>query len=83
MSKQQKAERLKTTVYLDALSYRELKRLGRLRGWSTASVVREAVLEYAAKHAPRPQRPRSVGAFSSGKGNLSERAEDLLKGMGR
>jgi hypothetical protein len=83
MSKQRKPERLKTTVYLDPLSYRELKRLGRLRGWKTASMVREAVMEYAAKHAPRARRPRSVGAFASGKSNLSERAEDLLKGMGR
>ncbi len=76
------SERQKTTVYLDALSYRELKRVARLRGWSTASVVREAVLEYAAKHAVRA-RPRTVGGFASGKGTLSERAEDLLKGMGR
>jgi len=76
-------EKQKTTVYLDALSYRELKRVARLRGWSTASVVREAVLEYAAKHAVRAKRPRTVGGFASGKGDLSERAEDLLKGMGR
>lgn len=76
------SERQKTTVYLDAVSYRELKRLARARGHGTASLVREAVVEYVASHAARG-RPRTVGAFASGKGDLSERAEDLLKGMGR
>jgi hypothetical protein len=44
--------------------------------------VREAVAEYAARHEPR-RIPKSVGAFASGRRDLSERAEELLKGMGR
>jgi hypothetical protein len=44
--------------------------------------VREAVAEYAARHEPR-RAAKSVGAFASGRRDLSERAEDLLKGMGR
>jgi hypothetical protein len=47
-----------------------------------AELVREAVAEYAARHAAR-QMPKSIGAFASGRRDLSERAEDLLKGMGR
>jgi hypothetical protein len=75
-------ERQKTTVYLEALSYRELKRLARAQGRGTASLIREAVMEYVATHSA-PARPRTVGGFASGKRDLSERAEDLLAGMGR
>jgi hypothetical protein len=45
-------------------------------------VVREAVAEYTARHAARRQ-PASLGAFTSGRHDLSERAEMLLAGMGR
>jgi predicted transcriptional regulator len=72
----------KTTVYLGEEDYRRLKQIARRRGCAPAELVREAVAEYAARHAPwRP--PRSIGAFSSGRGDLSERAEELLTGMGR
>ena len=72
----------KTTVYLDAVSYRELQRLARAQGRGAATLVREAVLEYVAARRAAG-RPRSIGAFGSGKGDLSERAEELLAGMGR
>lgn len=76
------SEGQKTTLYLDADDYRRLQGLARARGVSTASLVREAVAEYAARHAPR-QRPRSLGRFRSGRTDLSERAEELLNGFGR
>jgi len=44
-------------------------------------MVREAVAEYTARHAPL-RKPRSVGAFKSGRRNLGQRAEDLLGGLG-
>jgi predicted transcriptional regulator len=72
----------KTTVYLDADDYRRLKRLAENKRCPPAQLVREAVAEYAARHTPRA-RARSVGAFSSGGRNLSERAEDLLGGLGK
>jgi predicted transcriptional regulator len=72
----------KTTVYLDATDYRALKRMAAKSGRAPAELVREAVAEYAARHASR-RRPKSIGAFASGRGDLSERAEELLKGMGR
>ena len=71
----------KTTVYLDPEDYRRLKALARAQGRSTASLVREAVAEYARAH-PVPTRPSSIGVGRSGRGDLSERAEQLLTGLG-
>jgi predicted transcriptional regulator len=71
----------KTTLYLDSAEYRKLKRIAEQRKVAPAALVREAVAEYVARHAPA-QMPRSVGAFRSGRGDLSERAEALLDGFG-
>ena len=76
MSKQQK-----TTVYLDEADYRALKAIARARGRAPAALVREAVAEYAARHKPRKP-PRSLGAGRSRTGDISERAEALLAGLG-
>ena len=46
-----------------------------------AEMLREAVAEYTVRHAPR-RRPRSVGAFKSGRRDLGRRAEALLAGFG-
>jgi hypothetical protein len=72
----------KTTVYLDAGDYRRLKAMARARGCAPAELVREAVARYAATEAP-PRRARSVGAGASRRGDLSERAEELLAGLTR
>lgn len=72
----------KTTVYLGADDYRRLKQIARARGCPPATLVREAIAEYAARHALR-RTPKSVGAFASGRRDLSERAEQLLAGLGR
>jgi predicted transcriptional regulator len=72
----------KTTVYLDPADYRRLKAIARARGCAPAQLVREAVARYAASEAP-VRRARSVGAGNSRKGDLSERAEELLAGLKR
>jgi hypothetical protein len=72
----------KTTIYLDPDAYRALKRIAQRAGRAPAELVREAVAEYAAKYAPKRQ-ARSVGAFTSRRRDLGERAEELLGGMGR
>lgn len=72
----------KTTLYLDGSDYRRLKRVAARRRVAPAQLVREAVAEYVVRH-DTVRAPRSVGAFSSGRGNLSERAETLLRGMGK
>ena len=71
----------KTTVYMDEETYRRLKRLARLEGRAPAEMVREAVAEYTVRHAPR-RKPRSVGAFRSGRRDLGRRAEALLTDFG-
>lgn len=72
----------KTTVYLDSAAYRRLKALAREQNRSAAELVREAVAEYARRHGAGG-RPRSVGLGRSGRGDLSERAEELLARMRR
>lgn len=71
----------KTTLYLDSTAYRKLKRIAAAEKRAPAALVREAVAEYVARHASRAL-PSSVGAFGSGCRNLSERAEELLMGIG-
>lgn len=68
----------KTTVYLATVDYRRLQALARAQGRSAAQLVREAVAQYAAR-AVAPSRPSSVGIGRSGRRNLSERAEELLR----
>jgi hypothetical protein len=71
----------KTTVYLEEETYRRLKRMARQRRRPPAEMIREAIGEYTARHAPR-RKPRSIGAFRSGRRDLSRRAETLLAGFG-
>ena len=71
----------KTTIYLEEETYRRLKQLARARRRRPAEMVREAVAEYTARHAPR-RKPRSLGAFKSGRRDLGQRAEELLRGLG-
>lgn len=71
----------KTTVYLTAGDYRRLKQLAHRQGVPAAKLVREAVAEYVRKRTRR-LRPRSIGMGHSGRGDIGERAEEFLKGMG-
>ena len=72
----------KTTLYLEDGLYERLVRLAADRGVTQALILREALTDYVAG---KRQKPRSVGLGRSGKrlkGRLSERAEELLEGMG-
>ena len=73
--------RLKTTLYLDDAEYRRLKAIARRKGKTPAALVREAIADYARREEGRLT-PRSVGAGRSGRGDVAERAEELLEGMG-
>lgn len=73
---------VKTTVYLTEREYSRLKELASEQNRPTAELVREAVADYARRHGKR-RVPSSLGAGKSGRGDLSEHAEDLLDGMGR
>jgi Ribbon-helix-helix protein, copG family len=72
----------KTTLYLPEADYRRLKVLAAREGRSAAELVREAVVEYARRRGGT-RLPRSLGTGRSGRGDVSERAEELLGGMGR
>ena len=72
---------MKTTVYLDASDYRRLKAIASAEGRSAAELIRAAVAEYARSRMPR-RTPRSLGIAASAEGTLSERTDELLKGMG-
>ena len=71
----------KTTLYLDGGDYRKLKRIAASRKQAPAMLVREAVAEYVARHGDATL-PKSIGAGASGRGDLGERAEEFLAGMG-
>lgn len=76
------SEKAKTTVYLDRGEYHELKVIARSEGTTPAALIREAVSEYAARHR-KAREPRSIAVGRSGRGDLSERVDELLAGMGR
>jgi predicted transcriptional regulator len=76
------ATALKTTVYLDAKDYERLKAIARADGRAPAEVVRAAVAEYTQRHRQR-RTPKSLGVGHSRRGDVSERAEELLVGFGR
>jgi len=71
----------KTTVYMDEETYRQLKQIARRQQRAPAERIREAVAEYTARHA-QGKKPRSIGAFKSGRRDLGSRAEELLSGFG-
>ena len=71
----------KTTVYLTDTDYRRLKQLARRQGVPAARLVREAVAEYVRRRTRR-LRPRTLGMFRSERGDIAERAEEFLDGMG-
>jgi predicted transcriptional regulator len=74
---------IKTTLYLREADYRRLKAIARRQKRPAAEVIREAVAEYVGGHETKRSRPRSLGAGHSGRGDLSERTEELLSGLGR
>src|SRR2546428_718847 len=76
------ARSLKTTVYLDPSDYERIKEIARAESRPPAALVREAIAEYAERHRPG-RRPKSLGVGHSGRGDVSERAEEFLEGMGR
>jgi predicted transcriptional regulator len=75
------AESQKTTVYVDRDAYRRLKFVARETAQTPAALIRQAIGEFLDRRAVR-RLPRSLGAGRSEHGDLSERAEDYLRGFG-
>jgi predicted transcriptional regulator len=69
------------TIPFGLADYRRLEALAKAEGRSPAELMHEAFTEYAKSRATALQ-PTSLGAGHSGRGDLSERAEELLGEMG-
>jgi predicted transcriptional regulator len=68
----------RTTVFIPEALERELQLCARQEGRPTASLVREALAEYVARHRPTPDLPAFVAAFASGRTDTADRHEDLV-----
>lgn len=66
----------KFAVYLDEASLRDLQRLSAERKCTRAAIVREAIGAYL-RRCRRPP-AKGIGMYSSGRSDISERAEELL-----
>lgn len=71
----------RTTVYLDASDYKRIAEIAAGEGRPAAELIREAVADYVRRRAPRST-ALSIGAGRSGRGDLAERSEELLDGLG-
>jgi predicted transcriptional regulator len=68
---------MKTTVYLDAETVLSLRHMAESQGRSQADLIRDALETYT-RRGKRP-RLRGLGKYDSGKTNISEKAEDILR----
>lgn len=69
----------KTTMYLDEPTYERLRQVADATGRTQAHLIRDAIEQYV--FGKRSGTPRSIG-LGSGPADLSERADELLAGMG-
>jgi predicted transcriptional regulator len=68
----------RTSLFLDDQLIKRMQKLARSRGVSFATVVREALAQYAAEAEPAAGIPSIAGRFSSGTSDTSERVDELL-----
>ncbi len=71
---------VKTTLYLKESMAVSLRQLAKARGRRQSELIREALESYLEAQDGRPM-PRGVGAYASGRADISERAEELLAEM--
>ena len=72
---------VKTTVYMDSEAAMALRQLAAIQGRPQAEIIRDAITAYT-KSAGRP-RPKGIGAYDSGRSDVSERAEELMRRAAR
>jgi hypothetical protein len=72
---------VKTTVYMDSEVALTLRQLAAIERRPQAEIIREAILAYT-KSAGRP-RPKGIGAYKSGRTDVSARAEELMRSAAR
>ena len=71
----------KTTIHLEPQLAETLHELASAQGRSEEELVAEMIRKAAALATTRPARPRpkGIGQFNSGRSDVSERAEELLR----
>ncbi len=74
----------RTTIFADEETLAALRAIARDRGLSLAEAVRQALATFVVKHRPRRKPLSIIGIGRSGRKDVAERAEELLrKGFGR
>ena len=68
----------RTTIQAEEGLILELQQLAYRLGTSTSTVVREALAEYVVKHREEAKLPSFSAVGSSGRRDVSERAEEIL-----
>ena len=68
---------VKTTLYLEEETVHVLEELASEEGRSQGDVIRAALLSYRSQQA-RPA-PKGIGKYRSGRSDVSEKAEELLR----
>lgn len=72
---------VKTTVYLDETVAVKLRQIAKAADRSQAEVIRDAIETYT-RDVERP-RPKGIGAYRSGRSDVSETAEEILRRAAR
>lgn len=72
---------VKTTVYLEDDIALKVRQIATAAGRSQAEVIREALRAYT-QEIERP-RPKGIGKYRSGRSDVSENAEEILRRAAR
>jgi metal-responsive CopG/Arc/MetJ family transcriptional regulator len=75
----------RTTVYLEEDIAMAIRHVAESQNRSQAEIIREALAKYIKEVERKTRRPRisGVGAYRSGRSDVSERAEEILKELAR
>ncbi len=76
---------LRTTIYLEEDVALAIRQLAVHEQRSQAEIIREALRRYLKQASKRrePLKPSGIGAYRSGRHDVSERAEELLRQAAR
>jgi metal-responsive CopG/Arc/MetJ family transcriptional regulator len=74
----------RTTVFADEDLLRKLREIAKRENSSVSEVTRKALVAYVSRRRPKRSRLSLVGVGRSGRKDIAERSEELLrKGFGR
>ncbi|HEY7602353.1 MAG TPA: ribbon-helix-helix protein, CopG family [Methylomirabilota bacterium] len=74
----------RTTIFADEDVLRRLREIAKRENLTLSDVIRAALDRYVSRHGPKRPRLSLIGIGRSGRRDVAEHAEDLLrKGFGR